>query len=224
MNDRDYHHALATIRSPFPRWTAYLAMLATANRVALDPRNYMLVGSATLAHRGIRDVNDLDIFAASPEALAALEVLGERVTIEGSESDELHYNGATLVRLDVDLPVIGRARVDLFDKLPGVEGLAFTEARERFGWLVHDESSLAYCVGTPRLCLAVKAMALRSERKRANTLQDHTDMLALVGLIARDEGDDESVPVELAPHDAPDWLGPHEPAPPGCTCAKCVTP
>lgn len=148
------------------------------------PRDqFVLCGSAGLAFRGLRDVNDLDILILPALWETLSSIPGEPK--EKSEVEEAYTEPddgsvakarSKLVRLSTDL--------DIFDALPCISNVtSFSRAQEcadKFPSPIKDYDEFqVLCL---RHILAVKALAMVPKREK-----DFKDMMLLTEAIAREE-------------------------------------
>ncbi len=134
-----------------------------------DKGDFVITGSACLATRGVRDVNDLDILVR-PHLM--LEVV------------DLHAKG-TFPKLKRELlvehiqeyprAVLRTGHIDFFESMPRIAYLGVDEVFDR------ADSCDGYNIISLRHCLAIKALVPRSRSK------DVIDMVLLAKLIEKEE-------------------------------------
>ena len=152
----------------FPRFSALLEQIPAAWRT----EDYVLIGSATLAVAGIRDVNDLDVLV---HPLLAAK-LGAELEPEGT--------GSVYARRLLGTQAAVGAKVDVFLSVP----------RIRLGFDAVYAMAMTYAgrrVQCARHTLAIKALAVPHRE------QDVIDMLSLAKLIAAQESAERAIPLAV---------------------------
>lgn len=166
-----------------PRFDALIADLPS--HWPLD--SFVLVGSAALAARGVRDVNDLDVLVLEPQLWLDIERLGKPVDIRPNP-DPAYQPGARAQQAGEPprARVVQRRRtpagfIDFLDELPRIAQCITPE-------MTLADSAQIYVgqdvrprrIVSLRHCLAIKALAGRPK--------DIGDMVQLAQLIALEEG------------------------------------
>lgn len=148
----------------------------------LQPKDFVLIGSATLAARGIRDVNDLDVLVRPSRWVLVKAKFAEGYWPAASSDAEVP-------EYDPDLDADGKPREilrtgqhDFMMTPPRIVGAV--TAADVFQDAQYFEG---FQVGSPRHCLAIKALAGRKK--------DHADMTSLAALIALEESEEHSLSV-----------------------------
>lgn len=172
-----------THRMHTPRFDALIADLPSH----WSAESFVLVGSAALAARGVRDVNDLDVLVLEPQLWLDIPRLGEPVDIRPN-NDPAYQPGVRAQQAGGEPPrarVVHRRRtasgvIDFLDDLPRIAQCITPE--------MALEDSALICVGQDvrprrivslRHCLAIKALAGRPK--------DVDDMMKLAVLIMAEE-------------------------------------
>lgn len=142
--------------------------------------DFVLCGSACLAVRGVRDVNDLDVFVRRQEMIHDVKSLGPHIPIEDHTPLYFHVtDGHNFIQVGVE--VEGRqTHIDVFSKMPFLP-VTFDQVwdgADSFSFKDAESCILDVRVMSLRHCLAVKALARRTTT--ASVRKDMRDMHLLV--------------------------------------------